>query len=64
MANKLFTALKEDTNDARKKAVIVVGVSIAVIGGAVLLSKMKDNTVDVLVLTEGAVDAIADATTE
>lgn len=60
MANKLFTALKENTNGARTKALIATGITVAVIGTAVVLSKMKDSSVDVLVLTESAVDAIAD----
>src|SRR5690606_24685273 len=51
MPNKLVTALKENKNDIRKKVVIATAVTVGVIATAVVLSKMKDNAVDVLVVS-------------
>ncbi|WMI34475.1 membrane protein [Microbacterium phage Damascus] len=64
MPNKLITALKENKNDIRKKIVIATAVSVGVIATAVVLSKMKDNAVDVLVVTTESAEAIADAASE
>lgn len=64
MSNKLITALKENKNDVRKKVLIATAVTVGVIATAVVLSKMKDNNVDVLVLTQEAGEAVADAATE
>ncbi|QCG77537.1 hypothetical protein SEA_DIZZYRUDY_40 [Microbacterium phage DizzyRudy] len=64
MPNKLVTALKENKNDIRKKIVIATAVSVGVIATAVVLSKMKDNAVDVLVVTTESAEAIADAASE
>ena len=64
MTNKLITALKENENDIRKKIVIATAVSVGVIATAVVLSKMKDNAVDVLVVTTESAEAIADAASE
>ena len=64
MANKLITALKENTNDVRKKVLISAAITVGVIAAALVLSKMKDQTETILVLTTEAGDAIADATTE
>lgn len=64
MPNKLITALKENKNDIRKKVVIATAVSVGVIATAVVLSKMKDNAVDVLVVTTESAEAIADAASE
>lgn len=61
MPNKLITALKENKGDVRKKVIIVTAVSAAVIGTAIVLSKMKDNTTDVLLLTPAGDNVIADA---
>lgn len=64
MNNKLITALKENKNDVRKKVIIATAVTVGVITAAVLLSKMKDQTENVLLITTEAGEAIADATTE
>jgi len=64
MANKLVTALKENKNDVRKKVIIATAVTVGVIATAVVLSKMKDQTENVLLITTEAGEAIADATTE
>ena len=64
MSNKLITALKENKNDVRKKVLVATAITVGVVATAVVLSKMKDNNVDVLVLTTEAGEAIAEATTE
>lgn len=64
MANKLVTALKENKNDVRKKVIIATAVTVGVIATAVVLSKMKDQTENVLLITTEAGEAIADAATE
>lgn len=51
MANKLITALKENKNDVRKKLVIATAVTVGVIATAVVLSKMKDASTDVVILS-------------
>lgn len=63
MPNKLITALKENKNDIRKKVVITAAVTVGVIATAVVLSKMKDNNVDVLLLTPAG-ETLADAIVE
>ena len=63
MTNKLITALKENKNDARKKLVIATAVTVGVIATAVVLSKMKDASTDVVILSpigEATVDAITE----
>lgn len=63
MTNKLVTALKENKNDVRKKLVIATAVTVGVIATAVVLSKMKDASTDVVILSpigEATVDAIAE----
>lgn len=57
----LITALKENKNDIRKKVLIATAVTVGVVATAVVLSKMKDNRVDVLVLSEAGVEALAEA---
>lgn len=64
MSNKLITALKENKNDIRKKIFIATAVSVGVIATAIVLSKMKDSTTDILLITTEGAEAIADATTE
>lgn len=64
MPNKLITALKENKNDVRKKVLIATAVTVGVIATAVVLSKMKDNNVDVLLVTAEAGEALAEAATE
>ena len=64
MPNKLITALKENKNDVRKKVIIATAVTVGVIATAVVLSKMKDQTENVLLITTEAGEAIADAATE
>ncbi|AWN03285.1 hypothetical protein PBI_CAMILLE_38 [Microbacterium phage Camille] len=61
MQNKLITALKENKNDVRKKVVIAAAVTVGVIATAVVLSKMKDNSTDVLLVTTEAGESLADA---
>jgi hypothetical protein len=51
MANKLITAVKENKNDIRKKIVIAAAVTVGVIATAVVLSKMKDASTDVILLS-------------
>lgn len=63
MANKLITALKENKNDVRKKLVIATAVTVGVIATAIVLSKMKDASTDILVISpvgDAAVDAITE----
>jgi len=62
MANKVITALKENKNDIRKKVIIATAVTVGVVATAVVLSKMKDQTENVLLITTEAGEAIADAT--
>ena len=64
MPNKLVTALKENKNDVRKKVIIATAVTVGVIATAVVLSKMKDQTENVLLITTEAGAAIADSATE
>lgn len=64
MDNKLIAAVKENKGDIRKKIVIVAAVTVGVIATAVVLSKLKDSTTDVLLVTADSADAIADATVE
>jgi hypothetical protein len=64
MTNKLVTALKENKNDVRKKVLIATAVTVGVIATAVVLSKLKDNNVDVILLTEAGADALAEAASE
>lgn len=47
----IVTALKENKNDFRKKFIITTTVGVGVILTAVVLSKLKDNNVDVIVLS-------------
>lgn len=63
MPNQLITALKENKNDLRKKVLIATAVTVGVVATAVVLSKMKDNTTDVLLLTPAG-ETLADAITE
>ena len=51
MANKLITAVKENKNDVRKKLIIATAVTVGVIATAVVLSKMKDASTDVVILS-------------
>lgn len=62
--NNFVTALKENKNDIRKKVLITAAVSVGVIATAVVLSKMKDSTTDVLLVTTEAAEAITDAASE
>lgn len=64
MPNKFIAALKENKSDVRKKVIIATAVTVGVVATAVVLSKMKDNTTDVLLLTPAEVDVVADALTE
>lgn len=64
MANKVITALKENKNDVRKKVIIATAVTVGVIATAVVLSKMKDQTENILLITTEAGESIADAATE
>lgn len=59
--NKLITALKENKNDIRKKVLIVAGVTVAAVAAGVILTKLKDNTVDILIVSEDALTPIAEA---
>lgn len=53
MPNKLATALKENTNNVRTKALIVVGVVAAVITAGVVLNKLSQTAdVELFVLPE------------
>lgn len=60
----LITALKENKNDVRKKVLIATAVTVGVIATAIVLTKMRTDRVDVLVLSEDGVEALADAVTE
>jgi len=51
VANKLITAVKENKNDVRKKLIIATAVTVGVIATAVVLSKMKDASTDVVILS-------------
>lgn len=63
MAN-IVTALKENKNDIRKKVIIATTVTVGVIATAVVLSKMKDNLTDVLVVTTEGAEALAETASE
>lgn len=64
MVKKLITAVKENKNDVRKKVLIAGAITVAVVGGAIVLSRLKDQSENILLLTTEAGEAIADATTE
>lgn len=64
MANKLITALKENKNDVRKKVIIATAVTVGVLATAVVLSKMKDNATDIILVTTEGAEALADVASE
>ena len=50
--NKLWTALKENTNDVRKNFLIAVGTVAGAIAAGLVLSKLSDDTERVIILQE------------
>lgn len=64
MANKLITAFKENKNDFRKKVIIATGITVAAVAGAIVVSKLKDNSTEVLLVTTDAAEAIAEVASE
>lgn len=64
MPNKFLSALKENKNDVRKKVIIATAVTVGVVATAIVLSKMKDNTTDVLLLTPAGENLVADTLSE
>ncbi len=62
MPNKLITALKENKNDARKKLLVATAITVGVIATAVVLSRLKDQTTNVLLVTTELGETIADNT--
>lgn len=47
---RYFTALKENTDDIRKKSLIAFGTTVATIVAGVVLTKLNEDRVDVVVL--------------
>ena len=54
MNNKFFTALKENTDDIRKKTLTLVGTVAAALLAGIVLNKLSEDRVDVIVLQETA----------
>lgn len=52
--NKFFTALKENTDDIRKKTLTLVGTVAAALLAGIVLNKLSEDRVDVIVLQETA----------
>lgn len=50
--NKFFTALKQNTDDIRKKALLVVGTVAAALAAGIILNKLNDDARPVIVLEE------------
>lgn len=50
--NKFFTALKKNTDDIRKKTLLVAGTVAATLAAGILLSKFQDNTREIIILEE------------
>lgn len=50
--NKFFTALKENTDDIRKKTLTLVGTVAAALLAGIVLNKLSEDRVDVIVLQE------------
>lgn len=61
MANKLISALKENKNDIRKKVFVATTITVGVIAGALIVSRLKDNSQNVLLVIPEVAEAIADA---
>ena len=54
MNNKFLTALKENTDDIRKKTLTLVGTVAAALLAGIVLNKLSEDRVDVIVLQETA----------
>ena len=52
MNNKFLTALKENTDDIRKKTLTLVGTIAAALLAGIVLNKLSEDRVDVIVLQE------------
>ena len=52
--NKFFTALKENTDDIRKKTLTLVGTVAAALLAGIVLNKLSEDRIDVIVLQETA----------
>lgn len=53
--NKFFTALKNNTEDIRKKTLIVAGTVAAALAAGILLNKLNDSTREVIILEEAVI---------
>ena len=49
---KFFVAIRDNTDDARKKALIAIGVPVATFVAGMVLTKLNSDRVDVLVVNE------------
>lgn len=52
--NRFLTALKENTDDIRKKTLTLVGTVAAALLAGIVLNKLSEDRVDVIVLQETA----------
>ena len=53
---KFFTALREDTDGARLKALKAIGIPVATFVAGIVLTKLNSDRVDVLVIHETPAD--------
>ena len=54
MNNRFLNALKENTDDIRKKTLTLVGTVAAALLAGIVLNKLSEDRVDVIVLQETA----------
>ena len=54
MTNRFLNALKENTDDIRKKTLTLVGTVAAALLAGIVLNKLSEDRVDVIVLQETA----------
>lgn len=60
----LVQAIKENKDGVRTKLIVATTITVGVITTAIVLSKMKDNLVDVVLVTPEAAEALIEAPTE
>lgn len=49
---KFFVALRDNTDDARMKALKAIGIPVAAFAAGIILTKLNDDRVEVLVVEE------------
>lgn len=59
---KYFAALKDNTDDIRKKSLIAIGTTVAALAAGIVLTKMTDDRVDVIVLNPTEYEVHSDST--